>query len=168
MGYSKISATSLQNVGCSRSGVDPLFELKTETTLERPLAEVFSFFSDAYNLEALTPPFLRFEVLTPGPIEMKKGTLIDYRLKVHGVSIRWRSEISVWEPPHRFVDEQRRGPYRSWVHEHRFEEKDGATLVTDWVRYNHLGGRLVNRFFVAPDLARIFRFRQQKLKEIFS
>ena len=111
------------------------FELTSELMLPRPPAEVFPFFADARNLERLTPPWLRFEVLTPGTIEMRPGATIDYRLRLRGVPIRWRSEITAWEPPFRFVDEQRRGPYRLWIHEHRFDERDGRTVASDHVRY---------------------------------
>jgi hypothetical protein len=140
---------------------------KTEIWLPRPLQEVFAFFADARNLQRITPPWLSFEVLAPGETEMKAGTLIDYKLRVHGMPLRWRSEITVWEPPRRFVDEQRRGPYRLWIHEHRFAEKDKGTLVTDDVRYAVPGGALVNKLFVAGDVARIFEHRKQKLEEIF-
>ena len=121
------------------------FELTSEVMLPRPPAEVFPFFADARNLERLTPPWLRFAVLTSGPIEMRPGATIDYRLRLRGVPIRWRSEITAWEPPLRFVDEQRRGPYRLWVHEHRFEERDGCTVASDHVRYAVWGGRVVDR-----------------------
>jgi hypothetical protein len=143
------------------------FSLHSEVWLPRPLEEVFAFFSDARNLERLTPPWLRFEVLTPGAGLVRPGMFIDYRLRLHGFPIRWRSEITAWEPPHRFVDEQRRGPYRRWVHEHTFEASKGGTLAVDHVEYAVLGGSLANRLFVAPDLRRVFAFRRKTLLEIF-
>ncbi len=142
--------------------------LETEIWLPRPRAEIFRFFSDAGNLEVLTPPWLGFRILTPRPIEMKPGTRIEYRLKLRGLPLRWESEVTAWEPPARFVDEQRRGPYRLWIHEHRFDERDNGTLVRDRVRYAVWGGSLVNRFFVAPDLERIFAYRHKKLRELFA
>jgi ligand-binding SRPBCC domain-containing protein len=136
----------------------------------QPLDEVFDFFADARNLEALTPPWLRFEILTPMPIAMRPGARIDYRLRVHGVPLRWRSEITVWEPPHRFVDVQIRGPYRHWHHEHRFAERDGGTAIGDVVDYA-VGGLflepLLHRFLVAPDVRRIFAYRQARLAQQF-
>ena len=148
------------------------FELHSSVVLPRPLDEVFPFFSDARNLERLTPPWLRFSVLTPGPIEMRPGATIDYRLRLRGVPLRWRSEITAWEPPHRFVDQQVIGPYRSWIHEHRFEveERPGrrpVVIASDEVRYQAPGGRLIDRFLVAPDLERIFRYRTARLRERF-
>ena len=140
---------------------------KTELWLKRPPDEVFSFFSDARNLERITPPWVRFEMLTPGEIPMRVGTLIDYRIRVHGVPLRWQSEITAWEPGRRFVDEQRRGPYRLWIHEHRFSDKNGGTLITDIVTYAVPGGPLVNKLFVANDVAKIFEYRKHKLEEIF-
>ncbi|UCF69494.1 MAG: SRPBCC family protein [Acidobacteriota bacterium] len=136
--------------------------------LARPLEEVFPFFSDAYNLEQITPDFLKFRVLTPRPIEMRPGTLIDYKLRVRGLPLRWQSEITVWDPPLRFVDEQRRGPYRLWHHEHLFEARAGETLVRDIVDYAVWGGALIDRLFVRRDVERIFRFRQQVLASMFS
>ena len=141
------------------------FTLRNEVWLPRPIDEVFEFFSDAYNLEALTPPILRFEVLTPAPTRMAVGTLIDYKLRLRGIPVRWQSEITVWEPPHRFVDEQRRGPYSMWVHEHTFEKKDGGTLAKDNVNYAVPGGALVNRLFVARDVRKIFEYRTERLLE---
>jgi ligand-binding SRPBCC domain-containing protein len=99
---------------------------------------------------------------------MKVGTRIDYRLRVLGLSVRWQSEITAWQPPHRFVDEQRRGPYRLWHHEHTFTEQDGGTLVGDHVQYAVLGGALVERLFVRRDITAIFAYRQQKLAALFN
>ena len=104
-------------------------EFRCELWLPRPLGEVFSFFADAGNLELLTPPQLNFNILTPRPLEMRVGLLIDYRLRVRGIPLRWQSEITAWEPPPRFVDEERLGPYRLWQHEHLFEERDGGTVA---------------------------------------
>jgi ligand-binding SRPBCC domain-containing protein len=143
------------------------FELHSSVTLPRPLDEVFPFFSDARNLERLTPPWLRFSVLTPGPIEMRPGATIDYRLRLRGVPLRWRSEITVWEPPGRFVDEQRRGPYRLWSHEHCFEAVDGRTLAHDHVRYAVPGGWLADRLLVRRDLQRVFEYRRAVLRDLF-
>jgi hypothetical protein len=99
--------------------------------------------------------------------EVRQGTLLDYRLRLHGIPLRWQSEIAVWEPPERFVDRQTKGPYSMWVHEHTFDERDGGTLVGDRVDYAVPGGRLVQKFFVAPDLQRIFRYRRHVLEGIF-
>jgi len=136
--------------------------------LPRPRDEVFAFFSDAFQLEAITPPLLRFQVLTPPPIVISAGTVIDYRLRVHGIPLRWQSRISVWEPPLRFVDEQVRGPYRCWRHEHTFEESAGGTLCRDVVDYAVVGGRWIEALFVRRDLLRIFAYRQAKLAEVFA
>lgn len=142
-----------------RSGRGHLLVAKTR--ISRSVEEVFDFFGNAHNLERLTPPFLRFEILTPDPISMRQGALIDYRLSLRGIPVRWRSEITVWEPNQRFVDTQVRGPYRWWVHEHRFEPADDGTLMTDRVEYAVLGGALVNYLLVEPDLRRIWEYRDQ-------
>lgn len=143
------------------------FILQTEVWLPRPRDEVFPFFGEARNLETLTPRWLKFEVLTPMPIVMRAGTLIDYRIRVHGIPIRWRTEIAEWEPPHRFLDVQLRGPYTLWRHTHTFEERDGGTLCADQVRYRPRGGALMNWLFVRRDVERIFRYRQQRMNEMF-
>lgn len=143
-------------------------ELTDELIVPRPLDEVFAFFADAENLEAITPPWLRFEITSPRPISMGTGTLIDYRLRLHGVPIRWRTRIRVWEPPFLFVDEQLRGPYRRWVHEHTFERHPEGTRVRDRVEYSHLGGPLVHRWLVGPDLDRVFAYRKQRLTELLA
>ncbi len=143
-----------------------VFTLRTELWLPRPRTEVFAFFGEAGNLQAITPEWLSFFILTPQPIEMGSGRLIDYRIRLRGFPMRWQSEITAWEPPFRFIDEQRRGPYRMWRHEHLFEERKGGTLVVDEVRYAVWGGLLVERFFVRPDLERIFAFRQRRMREL--
>jgi ligand-binding SRPBCC domain-containing protein len=151
----------------SRDRQSGTFVLHAEQWLPCPRERLFAFFSDAFQLETLTPPLLHFEVVTPPPIVIQSGTLIDYRLRLHGIPVRWQSEIGEWEPPSRFVDRQTRGPYRLWRHEHRFVERDGGTLVIDHVDYRVPGGRIVNRLFVVLDLRKIFRFRMQKLQELF-
>ena len=144
-----------------------MYEIHHEITLPRPIDEVFPFFSDALNLERLTPPWLRFKVVTPRPIVMATGTLIDYRLSLRGLPLRWRSRITEWNPPHLFVDEQLRGPYRSWHHTHQFHDLGHETRIVDHVIYDHFGGRLVNRLLVAPDVRRIFKYRENVLRELF-
>ncbi len=141
--------------------------VEAQLFLVHPLEIVFPFFADAGNLETLTPPWLRFEILTPLPIHMSAGALIEYRLRLHGLPLRWQSEITAWEPPHRFVDEQRRGPYRQWIHEHTFIERDGGSEVRDFVRYSVLGGRLADFLFVQHDVRRIFEYRAWKLRALF-
>ena len=139
------------------------FVYKSCVWLPRPLDEVFAFFADASNLGVLTPPWLKFSVVTPAPIEMRPGTLIDYRLRFRGVPLRWRSEITDWNPPHRFADVQVKGPYRQWIHEHSFVVQDGGTLAGDRVEYAVWGGALVIR----RDVERIFDYRRQMLTAMF-
>jgi ligand-binding SRPBCC domain-containing protein len=144
------------------------YELRTRIRLPQPRPEVFAFFADAGNLQALTPPWLHFQILTPMPLAMQRGALLDYRLRLRGIPVRWRTAITAWEPPCRFVDEQLRGPYRLWVHEHTFEETpDGGTAVADRVRYRVPGGALVNRLLVARDLKAVFTFRSATLLRLF-
>lgn len=145
-----------------------MFTLACEIWLPRSIDDVFRFFADARNLQRITPPWLNFRVLTPDPIRMQVGTLIDYRLRIHGLPIRWQSEITAWDPPHRFVDEQRRGPYRRWLHEHTFLLSGGGTLVQDRICYDVPGGRLIQRLFVRRDLERIFAHRRAALTAIFA
>lgn len=145
-----------------------LHRLQSQLNLPCPLERVFPFFADARNLEQITPPFLKFEVLTPAPIDMREGTRIDYRLRVHHLPIRWQSEIIAWDPPHRFVDLQVLGPYRWWHHTHRFEPIEGGTRVVDEVEYAVPGGPIIWKLFVKRDVERIFAFRQQRLSELFA
>jgi hypothetical protein len=140
--------------------------LETEIVIARPIDEVFAFFADAFNLERITPPFLGFEILTPPPIDMREGTLIDYRIRLHRIPMRWRTRIAAWEPPVRFVDEQVRGPYRRWVHEHRFEPRATSTVCRDRVEYACLGGTPVHALLVRPRLLEIFEFRRRAMRDL--
>jgi ligand-binding SRPBCC domain-containing protein len=144
-----------------------IWELRTAIRLPRPRSEVFAFFADAGNLQELTPPWLRFRILTPQPIALRQGARIDYGIRLRGLPIGWKTEITAWEPPRRFVDEQLHGPYRLWIHEHSFEEIEGGTLAEDHVRYAALGGALVNRLLVARDLRTIFDYRHLRLRDLF-
>jgi ligand-binding SRPBCC domain-containing protein len=143
--------------------------LEREQLVAAPLADVFAFFAQARNLERITPPWLRFVVLTPGPIEMAPGALIDYRLQVRGVPLRWTSRIEEWAPGRGFVDRQLRGPYRLWLHRHEFAELDGGTIVRDRVRYElPLGpiGDAVHAAIVRHDLGRVFDFRRDAVRRL--
>jgi ligand-binding SRPBCC domain-containing protein len=141
------------------------FTLEREQLLPGTPEDVFPFFADARNLEAITPPLLRFEVVTPGEIPMRVGTLIQYRLTLRGIGVNWLTSIQEWDPPHRFVDQQVRGPYALWHHTHEFAATpDGkATIMRDTVRYA-IGfgpfGALAARAFVHKDVASIFDFRR--------
>lgn len=144
------------------------FLLTAELLIDRPIAEVFNFFSSAENLEKITPPWLHFNIVTPTPIKMEEEALIDYRLKLHGLPIKWRTEIESWQPPYRFVDQQLRGPYKKWHHEHTFESLGpNRTMAKDRVHYIPRFGELVHKFFVKPDLEKIFGYRQEQLANHF-
>lgn len=150
---------------------DSLIEnLHCEDWLPQSVEEIFSFFSDAYNLEKITPDFLRFSVLAASDHPVRLGTLIDYRLHLHGIPITWKTRIEEWIPGVRFVDRQVRGPYRLWHHTHEFEEHEGGTLMRDHVRYQlPLGalGRAVAGAFVRKDVEKIFLHRRMKTRAIF-
>jgi ligand-binding SRPBCC domain-containing protein len=143
--------------------------LKTSVTLPLEINETFRFFGDASNLEIITPPELRFHIITPQPFTITKGTEIDYRLRLHGLPIAWRARISNWNPPHRFVDEQIQGPYKLWIHIHRFYEQNGNTEVVDEVWYQLPLWPLGEIIYplVAVQLRRIFAFRKQAIRRAF-
>lgn len=143
------------------------FHLSARQTLPRPRAEVWAFFSDPRNLSQLTPPETAIRMLNGDGLAMKEGALIDYELRVKGLPLRWTSRIAVWSPPVRFVDIQLRGPYRSWIHQHLFEESPDGTVVGDEVDYQVPGGRWVHDLFVKHELRRIFAFRMSALHSIF-
>ncbi len=142
-------------------------EFKSEIWLPVAPETLFPFFADAANLETITPPWLNFKILTPEKIEMQEGALIEYKLAIHGVAVRWRTRISFWQPPRCFVDEQLRGPYRKWVHRHTFEACDGGTRVRDRVEYAVPFDFAVHRWFVRPDIEKIFRYRSEQLQRRF-
>lgn len=141
--------------------------LRTHLFVPRPRPEVFAFFADAGNLQRITPPWVDFRITSPLPIDMRPGALIDYRLKVHGIPIQWRTEITVWDPPAIFVDTQLRGPYWRWVHTHQFREAPGGTYVDDEVDYAVPGGWPIDRLFVRRDVRAIFLHRQQAILDAF-
>ena len=143
------------------------FQIRQEQLLRYPREQVFRFFASAENLNLLTPPWVGFTLLSPLPIEMAVGAIIENRIRLRSMPVTWRSEITEWQPPFAFCDEQRRGPYRFWIHRHTFDERPDGTLVTDQVDYGVPGGALVNRFFVAGELRRIFAYRKARLTEIF-
>ncbi|HSI87633.1 MAG TPA: SRPBCC family protein [Pyrinomonadaceae bacterium] len=140
-------------------------------TIERPIAEVFDFFADAGNLERITPAALNFKIVTPQPIRLAEGTLIDYELRLRGIPFKWRTEITEWNPPFNFVDSQLRGPYRQWIHKHTFEELEpGVTRIGDEVRYRlplEPFGDLVH-FIVKRELKEIFDHRQRTVAELLA
>jgi ligand-binding SRPBCC domain-containing protein len=143
--------------------------IEREQWLDRPIEEVFAFYGDATNLEAITPGWLRFSLITPTPIAMDVGTLIEYRLRWHRMPVRWTTRIEAWEPPHRFVDTQLKGPYRLWQHTHTFEPRRGGTLIRDEVRYGlPLGwlGAAVHRLVVRRDLEAVFDERARRIREV--
>jgi ligand-binding SRPBCC domain-containing protein len=144
------------------------FTVQADLWLPAPREQVFQYFASAHNLETITPDWLRFKVLTPDPIQMGPGALIDYRLRIHGIPFRWRTEITRWNPPDDFEDVQRRGPFALWRHTHTFYERHGGTLCTDHIRYRPPGGALVDWLFVTRYIEQIFQHRRKRLTEIFA
>ena len=147
-----------------------IHELKSSVRVAAPIERVFDFFSRAENLERLTPASLKFKILTPLPIEMKVGSIIDYRLQLLGIPFGWRTEITVWEPGVRFVDVQRKGPYLLWEHEHLFSAEGSVTRMEDHLRYAVPGGILepvIHALFVRRQVEKIFEYRNGEIARIF-
>ena len=139
--------------------------------IDQPIEKVFAFFSQAENLERITPPWLHFKILHQSTPAIEKGTLIDYQLKLHGVPLRWRTEISEWNPPFQFIDLQLKGPYHLWKHTHRFTSLGGGTLIEDRVLFElPLGslGRIAAGSYVLKDVKSIFSYRSQKIFELLA
>ncbi len=144
--------------------------LEYKTTIRRPLSEVFDFFSKAENLDSLTPPHLKFKILTPTPIEMFPGQLIKYKISLFGIPFFWKTRITEWIPGKKFADEQLSGPYTKWYHEHFFEERDGITYMTDRITYLSKGWILapfLHWLFVDKNVIEIFEYRESRLKLLF-
>lgn len=144
--------------------------LERKQIINRPRAEVFEFFADAGNLERITPPELNFHIITPQPIDIRKGCLIDYQLKLRGIPITWKTEITQWNPPYDFIDSALKSPYKQWIHLHRFTEGDGGeTIMEDIVRYRlplePLGD--LAHWYVKRELAYIFDYRYKVIEGIF-
>jgi ligand-binding SRPBCC domain-containing protein len=145
--------------------------IDAEQWIPRPLEEVFAFFSDAFNLESITPPRLHFHVVTPRPIALKPGALINYKLRLNGIPLSWTTRIETWNPPHEFSDIQLSGPYKLWSHTHTFTAKNGGTTMTDHVDYElPLGplGELVHKAWVRRDVSSIFAYREKMIRQRFS
>jgi ligand-binding SRPBCC domain-containing protein len=144
--------------------------LERTTIIKRPSAEVFDFFSKAENLNKITPPDLSFKIISNGPIEMKKGTLIGYRIKIFGIPFQWQTLISEWNPPHSFADMQLKGPYAQWIHIHTFHEENGQTIMHDRVEYRSKGWvlePLLESLIVKRKLGKIFDYRQKSCETLF-
>jgi hypothetical protein len=138
--------------------------------IPRTPEEIFAFFGDAHNLEQITPPLLRFRVLSCSTPEIRRGTVLRYRLALHGVPLHWRTVIDRWDPPHAFTDRQAFGPFRQWVHDHEFTPVDGGTLMTDRVRFRVWFGSLLSTplwAWMRRDLESIFLYRRQAVAERF-
>lgn len=145
--------------------------LKRETLINKNISEVFDFFSKAGNLNRLTPEQLGFEILSELPVDMKVGTIIDYKIKLNFIPFKWQSLITKWDPPFLFEDTQVKGPYRIWVHEHKFEDKGDSTLMTDTVNYLSPGSIfefIPHYLIVKKKVESIFDYREKILANIFS
>ena len=149
-----------------------LHTLKKEQKISRNILDVFEFFSKPENLSIITPKKMDFKILTPSPIEMKEGALIDYTVKIKTFPVRWRTLITKYDPPHVFIDQQLKGPYSIWHHTHTFEKiNDKETLISDIIKYGlpfSFIGSMVNSLYVKKDLENIFSYRFEKIREIFA
>jgi uncharacterized protein len=147
-----------------------MYILRREQWIESPIDEVFAFFADAQNLQEITPPWLGFKILSMSTDSIQEGTVIRYRLRLHGIPVHWRTNICEWDPPYCFVDEQARGPYKKWRHTHKFQAHGSRTKIMDEVQYSlHFGilGRIVHAVKVCKDVSRIFDYRRERIDWLF-
>jgi hypothetical protein len=147
-----------------------LYSLDSVQFINKPIEDVFKFFSNPDNLSVITPPKLGFKILTPTPINMSTGCLIDYKIYLMGIPIHWRTLITDFEPPHMFVDQQIKGPYTMWHHTHTFQKVDGGVEIKDRVVYSipfSILGRLLNFLWIRKDLENIFNYRKKVIDELF-
>ena len=148
------------------------YNLKFEQKIDLPVSDVFDFFSKPENLSLITPSRLKFDIITPTPLEMKDGQLIDYSLKImYVIKLHWRTLITHFEKPVKFIDQQIKGPYSLWHHTHKFKKIDGGTLIIDELRYAipfGFIGRLIHFLYIKHDIKSIFEYRHKNLDKIFS
>ena len=146
---------------------DGSYRLTMSTVVRRPLLQVFSFLSDATNLDDITPVWVKYRILTPMPLEMREGPTFDYAMRIRGFPVKWRTEITEWSPPYAFADTQVRGPFRTWRDRHVFTELDAkATLVRNDVHYSVSGGALAHRLLVRRSLMAVYRHEQQAMRRL--
>ena len=148
-----------------------MYIYKQEQYINKPLSQVFPFFERPENLSMLTPNWLNFKIKTPSPIQMKTDAKIEYSIKLFGIPMKWETEIIKYSPPFLFIDEQKKGPYKKWVHTHSFEEINGKVLMKDKIDYDLYGGilkHLIHKFFVKPSITKIFEFRKITIEKEFN
>ena len=147
-----------------------MYIFESKLVIDKPIYEVFEFFCKAENLQKLTPPTLNFKILSELPIEMKKGSRINYRIKLYGVPVIWKTEITKWDPPFEFEDTQLKGPYKLWKHRHIFKDLGDKTEMTDIVEYNPKGfpfNTILDKLIVKKEIEKIFNYRTEKINQYF-
>ena len=147
-----------------------MYNIKFSQFIPQPIDKVFAFFARPENLECITPKNLKFSIKTLSPIRMETGQIIDYNIKIKGFPLRWRSLISSYDPPYRFIDEQIRGPYSKWHHTHTFTKENGGTKIDDQIEYSlpfGLLGRITHSIWIKKDLEKIFEYRSKTIEKVF-
>jgi ligand-binding SRPBCC domain-containing protein len=142
-----------------------------EFLVDVSIDQVFDFFSKAENLEKITPPFLKFKIMTKKPINLKQGTIIDYKLNLRKVPFKWKTKITAWDPPYKFEDTQVKGPYKQWIHTHTFKQTEIGTMIKDRIEYRSPGWifePIINKLFVRPDIEKIFKYRREQFQRYFN